>query len=196
MSIPNWDNHINKIISKGCPQGSIFGPEFWDIIFDPILEILNQNDNVMCAIAYADDLLLLIEGDSRAQLEERGRRAMESLDSWCEEAKLRVATAKTNYMFLKGSLKRDPTIKHQNTPIRRLQTIKYLGVHVDETLRFRTHVEVVRTKGENLLMKIARLGQGEFRLPLNIVRLYNNALLLSVVGYAAGVWAHRARDIK
>ena len=42
------------------------------------------------------------------------------------------------------------------------------------------------------MMKVARLGQEEFRLPLDIVRLYHNALLISIVGYAAGVWAHRA----
>ena len=42
VSIPDWELDISKTISKGRPQGSIFGPEFWDIIFDPLLNLLEN----------------------------------------------------------------------------------------------------------------------------------------------------------
>ena len=84
VRILNWEMDLEQTISKGCPQGSIFGPEFWDIIFDPLLKMLESESTVKAAIAYADDLLLLVEGETRSQLETKSCRAMVVVDSWCK----------------------------------------------------------------------------------------------------------------
>ena len=194
VRINDWQKNISKIISKGCPQGSILGPEFWDITMEPLLYKLEELDCVKTSIAYADDLLVLIEGDSRVQLEQRSREALVAINSWCSTAKLQVAAAKTTYMFLKGTLGRDPILKIGDVRIARSKTTKYLGLHMDEKLGFRAHVEMVRIKGEKIMMKIAAIGQRRFYLPLNILQLYHNTILSSIVGYGAGVWAHRVLD--
>ena len=182
VRIPDWEMDIKRSISKGCPQGSIFGPEFWDVIFDPLLKLLEREATVKVATAYVDDLLLMMEGDTRYELETKSCRAMEVVDYWCRTAKLKIAANKTSYQLMKGSLMRDPIIRLGNDSIVRSVTTKYLGVNLDEAAKFMTHAETVCERGEKAMMRVARLGQGEFRLPLDIVRLNHNALLVSIVG--------------
>ena len=194
VQIVDFENGIGKITSKGCPQGSILGPEFWDITLEPLLKELEQAECIKSAVAYADDLLILIEADSRRLLEQLSREALVVINNWCITAKMKIAANKTTYMFLKGSLKRDPIIKICDENIGRSRHTKYLGVHLDEKLGFREHVEITRTKSETVMMKLAGIGQRRFYLPLNILHLYHNTILSSVVDYGAGIWAHWVLD--
>ena len=196
VKIADWEDEVTKFTSKGCPQGSILGPEFWDINLEPLLQNLSADENIKTSVAYADDLLILIEGNSRRQLEQRGRDALAVVGAWCSAAKLKVSASKTTYMFLKGSLGRNPTIKIGGERVTRSKTTKYLGVHIDEKLGFRAHVETIRTKGERIMMKLAGIGQRRFHLPLHILQLYHNTVFSSIVGYGAGAWAHRISDIR
>ena len=194
VQIVDFENGIGKITSKGCPQGSILGPEFWDINLEPLLVELQQVECIKSTVAYADDLLVLIEANNRISLEQRSREALAVINDWCKTAKLKIAANKTTYMLLRGSLQRDPIIKIGDQTICRSRQTKYLGVHIDEKLGFREHVEIVRTKGEKVMMKLAGIGQRRFHLPLDILQLYHNTILASVVSYGAGIWAHRAND--
>ena len=94
--------------------------------------MLESESTVKAAIAYADDLLLLVEGETRSKLETKSCRVMAVVDSWCKAAKLKIVTQKTTYLLMKGSLMRDPIIKLGNDSIHRRVTTKYLGVHLDE----------------------------------------------------------------
>lgn len=63
------DNYqkFTQDIKRGCPQGSILGPDFWNICLDPLLKKMTEEGaNV---IAYADDVIVLVQGDSRSELE-------------------------------------------------------------------------------------------------------------------------------
>ena len=92
-----------------------------------------------------------------------------------------------------GSMRRNPMIRNGQNKISQQKVTTYLGVHLDDNLSFRSHVELMRIKAEKIMMKLIGIGQRRFYLLLKIVSLYHNAILSSIVGYAAGVWAHRAR---
>ncbi|GFV34446.1 uncharacterized protein TNCV_1413771 [Trichonephila clavipes] len=50
-----------RCLERGCPQGSVFGPIFWNIIINDLLSKLN---NLACCeiIAFADDILVCSQG--------------------------------------------------------------------------------------------------------------------------------------
>lgn len=51
---------VGMSIHKGCPQGSILGPDFWNICLDPLLLAVRQQGGDI--IAYADGLVLIVKG--------------------------------------------------------------------------------------------------------------------------------------
>ena len=65
MSINNMT--IKKQITKGCPQGSCCGPGFWNVLYNPLLELEFANQTKV--IAFADDLILLTKGESIREVE-------------------------------------------------------------------------------------------------------------------------------
>lgn len=132
MRYPN--ETISKHIIKGCPQGSIVGPIFWDIIMDKLLKSMGEEESVHSALAYADDLAVVVEGDSRRTIERSACNAMRALSKWCQENKL--ATNKTHYALAKGLLARDPAMVLNGESVLRKEINRYLGVHLDERYKF------------------------------------------------------------
>lgn len=187
---------ITRRLSKGCPQGSICGPIFWDIIMEKLLSEINSNDNIKAAIAYADDLQIVIEANSRRELERKANGAVESINIWCKKNKMEMAAHKTTMSLMKGALIRDPTVKIGDLNIRRQRYSRYLGIYMDEKQLFTDHVKIVCEKGSNLMHKIARLATKEYRIPLPLIRTYMNTVLTSIIGYGASIWAPRLLKIK
>ena len=189
------DEEISKRISKGCPQGSICGPVFWDIALEPCLYKLQDKKEVRGVVAYADDILIIIEGDSRRELENKSNSVIEVLNSWCNENKLKISTEKTTYMLLRGRLERNPSIKMGNTNIKRTRTTKYLGFVLDEKLNFQPHINYISGKANKVMHKIISIGQHKFHLPLKTLRKYHNAILVAIMSYGSSTWAHRLNII-
>mgnify|MGYP005984473289 FL=1 len=71
-------------------------------MMDPLIREL-ENQRAFC-VAYADDLLILVEADSRVWLERKGTRWMNVVRDWAGGVNLPVSDAKSVCMLLKGIL--------------------------------------------------------------------------------------------
>lgn len=99
VTVSDGNKKVTKIITKGCPQGSIVGPEFWNICLDELLVKLEKEGFQL--VAYADNLIVIIKGDSRRGLEDRGQQATDLIDAWCKEQGLQLSKTKTEMVMLK-----------------------------------------------------------------------------------------------
>jgi len=61
--------HCKKKINRGCPQSSILGPMLWNTYLDNLLGLLDDEESIADFAAYADDLSILISGNSCRELE-------------------------------------------------------------------------------------------------------------------------------
>ena len=84
------DVEVSKRPTSGCPQGSVHGPACWNIIFDELLRILEDTvpDNF---IACADDLMVLVEANSRRELETKAQSIVNLIAAWCKSAELSIS---------------------------------------------------------------------------------------------------------
>jgi len=98
--------------------------------------MLNEMPEVTAFVAYADDIAIIADVDSRRGLEQKAERIMKAVSIWCKDNKLEISVEKTQYMIFKNRLIRNPTIKYINQTIKRTKTIKYLGITLDEKLNF------------------------------------------------------------
>ena len=66
---------MRKEVSVCCPQGSVLGPKPWNLVMNDLLEVLDAVPHVH-PIAYANDLVIVVPGDSRNQLKHRALAAL------------------------------------------------------------------------------------------------------------------------
>lgn len=88
-------------LSKGCPQGSILGPNLWNLVMGSLLRTLTRN--AISFVAYADDLLVIVSGDSRPEIEDCAQEATNIVSNWVTEHRLLLSTSKTILGELKGT---------------------------------------------------------------------------------------------
>ncbi|KAJ3639205.1 hypothetical protein Zmor_004074 [Zophobas morio] len=93
---------MTRGVSRGCPRGSICGPYIWNLVMDTLLRQLEIR-NVIC-VAYADDLLIMVESNNRVELERKGSESMSIVREWAESVGLKVSEDKSVRMLLKGKL--------------------------------------------------------------------------------------------
>ncbi|KAG8176150.1 hypothetical protein JTE90_012403 [Oedothorax gibbosus] len=92
----NGDEEISKVVERGCPQGSCSGPLLWNMIADEALK-LSWPDGCY-AKTYADDIVLVVSGDTKDILENISNIALTNLKEWADEFKLMFNPSKTMLM--------------------------------------------------------------------------------------------------
>jgi hypothetical protein len=162
---------------------------------DNLLTHITTGGDAVSAIAYADDLVILLQGESRKELESLGMRAIEKTNTWCKLNKMEIAVQKTTMLMLKGVLQRDPIIKLNNQSIKRSKTAKYLGVQLDKKLNFATHIEDMCNRSIKTMHNILSLSSRQYKIPLNIAQIYLSGVFSAIIGYSASVWAHRLLSV-
>lgn len=65
-----------KVVSKGCPQGSLLGPLLWNVLFNGLL-VLDMGETEV--VAYADDAVVVVDAETRSEVERRLEEVAESL---------------------------------------------------------------------------------------------------------------------
>ena len=122
-------------------------------------------------VLFADDSNIFAEGKDPAGLFGWVNRGMEELSRWFRCNRLTLNLKKTEYVYFGGSGRHREapgTLEVGGEQIRRVEGSRFLGVWVDEGLRWRGHIEQVRTKMGQLLVV---LGRGP------LLSLYNGLVL-------------------
>lgn len=208
---------VERLIDRGCPQGSILGPDFWNVSLDNLLLILEgRGINV---VAYADDLMVIIEGDSRREIERKGQEATDLICGWFKEQGLQVSQTKTEMIVLKdkvvtgrqvtkegnkrvlttGSMagsstrtgkggKRPPSIKIEGKGMRCPDEVKYLGVLIGTRMSIRAHVRETGARGKRLYGVLASVARANWGIGFRALKVLYRGVFLAVATYAAGGW--------
>lgn len=172
---------------RGCIQGSIGGPLLWNILLDPLLRRAeSERSHVQ---AFADDILVLARADTTTDLNNQINSALEMIARWGEENKLRFAAHKTQAMLVTRKIKYEtPAFKLSSTPLELSSEIRLLGLTIDRTLSFRSHLERVTTKAINIYKMVTRMAKAQWGLNSDIIRTIYFTVVEPIVLYAAGAW--------
>ena len=149
-------------VEFGVPQGSILGP----VIFNLYVADLKSELHYDCH-QYADDTMFYIHSkpcdlDSSA---DHINKAVTSLRDYSKSCNLALNSPKTNWMLISTpqmaqhhSLEeRKLSIACGDSPLKRMSCTKPLGVHVDQHLTWKTHVDHVLSSSYGTLSVLRRL---------------------------------------
>lgn len=191
--VDNGDTAVRRDVQRGCPQGSICGPAIWNLMMAVLLNRLEEAG--FKALAYADDLLLLVPGNTRLELEREAPRYMAIVEQWGSEVGVPINEQKTVHMMLKGELaaSRPPTVRYGDKTVASATAVKYLGVKMNATMTFRAHFESIVDKVAKLSNALRRVTRKEWGLTRRTTLVLYRGLFVPVMGYASLFWADSTR---
>ncbi|KAI5718795.1 hypothetical protein M8J76_000447 [Diaphorina citri] len=145
-----------KNMTAGVPQGSVWAPTLWNLLYDGVLQLKVPEDVTL--LAYADDLAIIALGRTEEELETKANITLDIVGSWMLDNKLVVAPTKSEAMIMSGRKACRPiTIKFGNQEIPQKDSVKYLGVVLDKKLCFNQHIDYVTAKAEKTVAALSRI---------------------------------------
>lgn len=181
-------------LTRGTPQGSVAGPIIWNLCMDELLCTLERKG--FRVVAFADDLLILIVGESRKQLETAFAECMKYVYGWGENVGVKVSEKKTVCMMLKGKL--DVTHRGMKVDLglrgggvkrcAMVTRVKYLGIEIGERLDFKVHIRGLRRRLTGALGMFRRVLKKEWGFSRRAIRTLIKCLFGACAMYGASVW--------
>jgi len=185
------------VVERGVPQGTVLGPILFLIYVNELSNWIGDGK----IISYADDTVLLYEGDTWENTMKIATHGISEIKKWLDENLLVLNLTKTHFMTFTPSEKTVPIIDkiilHNpacttnsnvcscNNTITKVEKIKYLGVIVDKHLRWNEHVGYL---SQNLRKLVYKFYQLRNILSFPILKMIYNSLVESVLRYCIVVW--------
>ena len=170
-------------IKCGVPQGSILGPLLFIIYMNDLPNCIEHGHVTM----YADDTSSL---KSCRDIEENVIRSMINICDWLKANKLSLNTTKTDFMLI-GSTHNNKkfdnllAIRVGNELIRRTHVKKYLGLIVDDTLKWDLHIDYISKK---IKKNIGLMKHVKFCIPKESLAMLYKTLVEPYLRYCNTTW--------
>ena len=146
-----------KSINSGVPQGSVLGPILYLIYVNEIPNISSQFSTVL----FADDTTLIFNHSNKYELFKSCDYGINLFYSWCCANRLSINISKTKAMLFSKTLTvRDiADIYMNNIKIDYASSTKFLGVIIDDKLKFNLHINEINNKISKNIGVIYKLRQ-------------------------------------
>ncbi|XP_047532160.1 uncharacterized protein LOC125067543 [Vanessa atalanta] len=146
--------------------------------------------------AFADDVVLVFDGDSALAIERCANAALDQVRMWGIRNRLKFAPHKTCAMIVTRKLKHDtPRLSMGGVAIGMSDEMKLLGLTIDCKLTFDKHVANVCKKALNIYKQLARAARVGWGLHPKVIQTIYTAAVEPVILYAAGAWSPAASKL-
>ena len=167
-----------KNIDIGVPQGSVLGP----LLFLLYVNELPSISNLFSTCLFADDTTMIFESSSPTELVSSCNSGLQHFYGWCCANRLSVNIDKTNVMLFSNiHLASDlSNISLNNTQIQYASSVRFLGVEIDNKLKFNNHINSISnkiSKNAGVLYKLRQF------VPQNILITIYRSLVESYLNY-------------
>ena len=128
-------------VKCGVPQGSKISNTLFTIYINDIVKVVDCD-----VLMYADDTLLSISARTSCEAIEKMNLELIKLCDWLKFNKIALNTKKCNFMIFNEKVNSDLNIKIDDVELEKVDKTKYLGVLIDNRLRFNEHGDYIIKK--------------------------------------------------
>lgn len=173
-------------LTSGAAQGSILGPELWNISYDDILKIEMPEDTFL--VGYADDIAAVISARDTDEARRKLRQVMIRTKTWLDTHGLQLALQKTEIVVLtRKNIPTEISIEIEGEIINTSRFLNYLGIRLDTKMTFSNQIKYAADKAARTVSQLSRLmanigGPRQIKRKL-LMETSNNILL-----YGSEIW--------
>jgi len=175
-----------RSVMCGVPQGSILGP----ILFLIYINDINKSTNAFNFRLYADDTNLFKFLKTNNINLNAINIDLIKVHEWCKANKLTISIEKTNYMIFKTPQKQiviDGYLNLDGSPIEGVCAATYLGVTIDPSLTWKSHIDKIK---KVISPKVGIISRIRHYVPRSILILLYNTLILPHLTYCVEIWGN------
>lgn len=182
VNVNDADSEIG-LIKSGVPQGSVLGP----ILYTLFTSDFPSDENIIVA-TYADDTSLLSVDESPILASNAMQKQLDSTQSWLKKWNIKVNTEKSVHVTF--TLRKDtcPPVSLGGEEIPTSNCVKYLGLHIDKRLTWKTHIKLKRQQLDIKTKRMYWLLGSKSQLSLENKVLLYKSILKPVWTYGIELW--------
>lgn len=169
----------------GLPQGSPVSPILFLLYTEPIYRLGNTEGR----FGYADDTAILCVGGTLNETSAEASRHVRELVTWGAANGIAFDPKKTEVMhFSRTAPKAAPPVVHGNLEKRSDRAVRWLGIWLDSTLTFKTHVRKWSAKAQAVAFHLKGLANTQHGPLPSAVRRAVCACVVPVLLYGVEAW--------
>ena len=180
----------------GTPQGGVLSSRIWNLAFDPLLKLLNEN-SPCSPVGFADDGALCFRGIDPNTLVDNAQIKLNQAMEWGAQNGLSFSADKTTvvlfsrrYNIFTKVLPKVKQIKMHGVEIKPSSSMTYLGIILDQKLNWKLHVKTKVSKAIKFLAMIKPAINYIYGLsPARMLWIYKQ-IILPRITYGSHVWGH------
>jgi hypothetical protein len=177
----NGTTSDKKRIAKGVPQGSILGPQIFNVFVNDLLKCFEPGH----IFNYADDNTVFMAKQSKDDITEELTICSDTILNWCRDNQMEANPTKFQIMIASNSATEVVVDRTANTTIKSEPSVKLLGVTLDENLNFDLHISHLVSKASRQLNCLKRIA---YHFDPSLKLLLYKTFILSTFNYCPAVW--------
>lgn len=186
-------------INYGVPQGSVLGPTLFLTFINDLCNLQLMNGKI---ITFADDTALVFHGNSWEEAYDFAQAGFNRVTAWLRNNALTLNIEKTKFIpfSIRNSFNHDNfslrahfcTVNHpcHCSKISIAPQIRYLGIIIDSTLSFNSHLDLLSSRTRKLIYVFKNLRHIADK---SIIKMVYQSLCQSVIAYCITVWGVHAK---
>ena len=183
-------------VNSGLRQGCILSPLIFNLYINDLAIYLksfgidvNCDDDNVCILMYADDIVLLAETERDLQI------LLNAINDWCRTNDMVVNCSKSNVIHFRNPSvsKTEFIFKCGDSALQVVDRYTYLGLLLSEHLDFELTAKYVSqsaSRALGLLISKCKLAGG--LLPFNVYTKLYDSVVYPVINYGASIWGYKS----
>ena len=170
-------------VECGVPQGSVLGPLLFILYINDLPDAIENARSII----FADDTTIYISGRNIESIYRTMNRELNVVVDWYRANKLSLNETKTNLMLFTNSS--NPVVNIEiiinNIEVKNLPHTKFLGIHIDNKLKWNEHTRVVNQK---ISRAYYALTKAKYYLPKSHLKMIYHSIIYPHLIYGIPVW--------